>query len=142
MLTLEYVKEHIKEIEQDGFFDNRWTKRFLDFLPYEEWSKYGFKASDNFDKENYTPKEWTEENVINQLKEDVDFAINKASNHRGISAGLMNDVLKAWCIVLENGLEDTEYGWYGDKLIIALNNKYDFGFDTDSEFDQEFYEEW
>ena len=31
MLSLEYMKEHIKDIEQDDFLDSRWTKRILDF---------------------------------------------------------------------------------------------------------------
>ena len=142
MLSLEYMKEHIKDIELDKFFDQRWTKRILDFLPYEEWEQYGFKANDDFDPSTYKPKEWNEENLMEQLKEDVDFAIEKATNHRGISASLMNDVLISWCIVLENGLENTAYGWYGDKLIIALNEKYNLGYDTDKLFDGGFYENW
>lgn len=142
MLSLEYIKEHIKDIEQDGFLDSRWTKRILDFLPYEEWEKYGFKPSENFDPSTYKPKEWTEENLMDQLKKDVDFAIDKATNHRGISAGLMNDVLMSWCIVLENGLENTEYGYYGDKLIKALNEKYNLGYNMDEIFDEDFYGDW
>ena len=142
MLSLEYIKEHIKDIEQDKFLDQRWTKRILDFLPCEEWEKYGFRATEDFDPSTYTPKKWNEENLMDQLKEDVEFAIEKATNHRGISAGLMNDVLISWCIVLENGLENTEYGWYGDKLIKALNEKYNLGFDLESKFDKDFYENW
>ena len=142
MLSLEYIKEHIKDIEQDKFLDTRWTKRILDFLPYEEWEKYGFKPSENFDPSTYKPKEWTEENLMDQLKKDVDFAIDKATNHRGISASLMNDVLRSWCIVLENGLENTEYGWYGDKLIKALNEKYNLGYNMDEIFDEDFYGDW
>ena len=142
MLSLEYMKEHLKDIEQDKFLDQKWTKRVLDFLPYEEWEQYGFKASDDFDPSTYKPKEWTEENLMEQLKEDVDFAIEKAINHRGISASLMNDVLISWCIVLENGLENTGYGWYGDKLIRALNEKYNLGYDMDKIFDGGFYEKF
>ena len=142
MLSLEYIKEHIKDIEQDKFLDTRWTKRILDFLPYEEWEQYGFKPGKDFDPSTYKPKEWTEENLMDQLKEDVDFAIDKATNHRGISASLMNDVLISWCIVLENGLENTPYGWYGDKLIKALNEKYNLGYNMDEIFDEEFYEDW
>ncbi len=142
MLSLEYMKEHIKDIEQDKFLDTRWTTRMMQFMPYEEWEKYGFKASEDFDPSTYKPKEWTEENLMEQLKEDVDFAIEKATNHRGISASLMNDVLISWCIVLENGLENTGYGWYGDKLIIALNEKYNLGYNMDEIFDGSFYERW
>jgi hypothetical protein len=113
MKTLDYVKEHINEIEQDKLLDRRFTKRFIDFIPTTEWELFGYKYTGN---EEYIPKEWTEENVLAQLKDDVEFAIEKATNHRGISASLMNGVLISWCIVLENGLENTDYGWYGDEL--------------------------
>lgn len=142
MLSLEYMKEHIKDIEQDQVLCAGWTKRMMQFMPYEELEKYGYKLSEDIDPSTYKPKEWTEENLMDQLKEDVDFAIEKAINHRGISAGLMNDVLISWCIVLENGLENTPYGWYGDKLIKALNEKYNLGYNMDKIFDKEFYKEW
>ena len=140
MKTLEYVKEHIDEIEQDGFFDRRWTKRFLDFLPVEEWEEYGFKYTGE-DKGVSKPKEWTEENVLAQLKEDVEFGVEKAENHRGISASLMYAVVQAWCIILENGLKDTDYGYYGDKLFKAVDKLYNFGL-TDGHFEEDFYKEW
>ena len=139
MKTLEYVKEHIDEIELDEFLDKRFTKRFIDFIPSNEWEKYGYKY---VGKKEYVPKEWTEENILAQLRDDVEFAIEKATNHRGISAGLMNDVLKSWCIVLENGLENTDYGWYGDKLIKAIDEYYGFGLVTDKTFDDSFYKKW
>ena len=48
MKSLEYVKEHISEIEKD-ILDTRFTKRFIDFLPTTEWEKYGYKyAGRNF----------------------------------------------------------------------------------------------
>ena len=138
MLTLNEVKNRIEEIEKD-FIDTRFTKRFIDFLPSDEWGKYGYEYTG---KGTYVPKEWTEENVLAQLKDDVEFAIEKATNHRGISASLMNAVLQSWCIVLENGLEDTDYGWYGDKLIKAVDEKYNFGLVTEDTFDGDFYKEW
>ncbi len=101
MKTLEYVKEHIDEFEEDDFLDKRFTKRFVDFLPTEEWEKFGFRYTG---KEAYSPKEWTEENVLAQLKEDVEFGYMKAILERGISAELMAMVVNAWCKVLENGL--------------------------------------
>ena len=101
MKTLEYVKEHIDEFEEDDFLDKRFTKRFVDFLPAEEWGQYGFRYTG---EEAYSPKEWTEENVLAQLKEDVEFGYMKAILERGISAELMAMVVNAWCKVLENGL--------------------------------------
>lgn len=138
MKTLEYVKEHINEIEQDNLIDSRFTKRFIDFVPVKEWDKYGYKFTG---KTEPKPKEWTEENILAQLKKDVEFGIEKAENHRGISASLMYAVVQSWCIVLENGLENTEYGWYGDKLFKAVDRLYGFGL-TEGHFDNGFYEEW
>lgn len=139
MKSLEYVKEHIDgEIEKD-ILDTRFTKRFIDFLPATEWEKFGYKYTG---KKEYVPKEWTEENILAQLRDDTEFAIEKALNHRGISASLMNAVLTSWCIVLENGLENTEYGWYGDELIKAVDKLYGFGLVTDKTFDEEFYKKW
>lgn len=138
MKTLDYVKEHIGEIEQD-LLDQRFTKRFIDFLPSAEWEKYGYEY---VGEGEYIPNEWTEKNILQQLKSDTEFAIEKATNHRGISASLMNSVLISWCIVLENGLENTDYGWYGDKLIKKIDELYGFGLIDDDTFDSSFYSEW
>lgn len=110
MKSLEYVKEHYNEFEEDDFLDKRWTKRFIDFLPTDEWGKYGFSYAG---QEPYVPKEWTYENILEQLKEDVMFGYEKAVNERGISSELMAMVVNAWCKVLENGLNlNGDDGWY------------------------------
>lgn len=110
MKSLEYVKSHIEEFEEDNFLDRRWTKRFVDFIPVSEWEKYGFR----FTGEHEPPVvEWTEENILNQLKEDVEFGWGKAMNERGISSELMAMVVRSWCKVLENGLAISgDDGWY------------------------------
>lgn len=131
MLTLDYVKEHIDEIEYDDFCDRRFTKRLCGFLSPDDWKEFGFIYTGEGE---FKAKEWTEENIINQLKVDLEFAIEKATNQRGISASLMYDVLRSWCKVLENGLEDTEYGWYGDKLIKAIDEYYSCGLYVEDEF--------
>lgn len=113
MKSLEYVKSHINEFEEDDFLDRRWTKRFIDFVPVSEWKDYGFKVSDGYDPSDIKVKEWTEENILEQLKWDVEFGYEKAVDERGISSELMAMVVNAWCKVLENGLNlDGNDGWY------------------------------
>lgn len=114
MKTLEYVKEHHSEFEHDNFCDRRWTKRFIDFLPAEEWEKYGFRPTDYLDREKYQPKEWTEANILEQLKKDVEFGYEKSVGERGISSELMAMVVRSWCEILENGLALSDYddGYY------------------------------
>lgn len=110
MIEINYVKEHIDEFEKDNFIDRRFTKRFIDFLPTSEWRQFGFEYKGETE---YTPKEWTEENVLSQLREDVEFGYEKAINERGISSELMAMVVNAWCKVLENGLNlDGDDGYY------------------------------
>ena len=140
MLSLEYVKEHIKEIERDDMLDRRFTKRLIDFVPVEEWKDFGFKFTGD---EPPTPKEWTEENIMDQLKSDVEFGIEKATNHRGISAELMTMVCASWLDVLENETIDRSiYGWYGSALFKAIDKEYNFGLVDEDTFNSSFYEEW
>ena len=122
MKTLEYVKSHINEFEEDASLDRRWTKRFIDFVPVTEWERYGFKYTG---EGNRKPKEWTEANIIEQMKKDVDFGFEKAVGERGISAELMAMVVNAWCKVLENGLNlDGNDGLYHIKQFRVVDHAY------------------
>ena len=102
MKSLDYVKNHIDEFEKDDFVDRRFTRRFLQFIPTDEWETFGFRYTGT---EPYVPKEWTEENILAQLRDDVEFGYEKAMNERGISSELMAMVVEAWCNVLDNGLD-------------------------------------
>lgn len=122
MKTLEYVKEHYDEFEEDQFLDIRWTNRFLDFVPASEWEQFGFRYTG---EEEFVPKEWTEENILEQLKRDVEFGFEKAEDERGISSELMARVVNAWCKVLENGLNlDGNDGWYHRKQFTTVAKFY------------------
>lgn len=110
MKTLEYVKEHYDEFEKDRLLDSRWTKRFLAFLPTEEFEDYGYRYTGDVER---TPIEWTEENILEQLKQDVEFGFEKCCDERGISSELMAMVVNSWCKILENGLNlEGDDGWY------------------------------
>lgn len=127
MKTLEYVKENYSEFEKDTFLDRRFTKRFIDFLPVSEWESYGFK----YTGESFEPKEWNEENVLEQLKKDVFFGYDKAICERGISSELMAMVVDSWCKVLENGLDlDGDDGYYHIKQFEVVAEHY--GWDLDN----------
>lgn len=122
MYDINYIKEHISEFEEDNFLDRRFTKRFIDFLPTSEWEKFGFRYTG---EDEYMPKEWTEENIITQLKEDVQFGYEKAINKRGISSELMAMVVNAWCKVLQNGLNlNGNDGWYHMKQFTTVAEHY------------------
>lgn len=141
MKTLEYVKNNIDDFERDDLCDRRFTKRFLDFIDESEWEKFGFRRKEGAEPKK--PKEWTEENVLRQLKDDVDFGVEKALNHRGISSGLMAMVCLSWLDVLEDEDIDRDlYGWYGSELFKAIDKKYGFGIIAEDTFSGDFYKEW
>ena len=122
MYDITYVKDHINEFEEDNFFDRRFTKRFIDFLPTTEWEKFGFRYTG---EDEYVPKEWTEENILAQLKRDVEFGYEKAVDERGISSELMAVVVNAWCKILQNGLNlNGNDGYYHIKQFTTVAKHY------------------
>ena len=129
MYDIDYVKEHINEFEEDDFIDSRFTKRFMKFLPTSEWSKFGFEYAGEGE---YVPKDWTEENILAQLKADVKFGYEKAVCERGISSELMAMVVNAWCKILQNGLNlDGNDGYYHIKQFTTVAKHY--GWELESE---------
>lgn len=121
--------------------DDRFGSRLCEFLTEEQMEKIGFKLTEP--NPNRTVLEWTRENVLNQLKDDVGFGFEKALRRRGISANLMFLVVDRWNKVLEEGLEDYDsdtddgYRYYGLPLFKATAVKYGWdnpiGDDTGSE---------
>lgn len=109
--------------EYETFLDDRFGRRFADFLTDEQMLKIGYEVKDEF-KGKRKIKKWTEENVIAQFAEDLKFGWEKCCNKRGISSELMANVVQTWCKVLENGLENIEYGWYGDNVFKTVAEKY------------------
>ena len=108
------------------YIDDRFGSRFIEFLTITEMESIGIKLKDEY-KENWQPKEWTEENIINQLKEDIKFGIEKAEDERGISSSLMFEVVKSWLRVLED--EETlkyfeDYYGYGLNGFYSARSKY------------------
>lgn len=100
--------------------DDRFGSRFIDFLTIEEMEIIGFELKDEY-KKDWQPKGWNEENIIEQLKEDIEFGIKKAEDERGISSSLMFEVVKSWLKVLEDK-ETLEY--FEDYYDYGLNGFY------------------
>ena len=121
------IEEIIKNYENyETSIEDRFGRRLCQFLTREQMVKIGFELGGNVD---HIPKEWTRENIINQLKSDVEFGFEKALDKRGISSSLMFGVVMSWNKVLEEGLEDWDednYRYYGLPLFKATALKYGF----------------
>ena len=122
MKTINEILENYEEYET--FMVDRFGVRLCNFLTVEQAEKIGFSFKEEY-KDKHVPKEWTEENIIEQLKKDILFGWEKACDERGISSNLMYEVVKTWCKVLENEYEDfDDYGPYGKPLFKAVARKY------------------
>lgn len=122
MKTLEEIMEQYKSETLDG----RDLYRLAQFIPEKDLKKFGLELKDGH-KEKHKEIPFTKENILIQLKEDVEFGFEKALNKRGISAGLMAEVVMMWNWILEEGLENfEEYAKYGLPLFKATALKYGF----------------
>lgn len=103
--------------------DGRDYYRLANFFPVDQWELFGLSL-----KEGSTPsepEEWTRENILKHLESDLDFAFEKAINHRGISSSLMHNVILMWMWVLDDELCGyTRYNPYGTPLYEKIADKY------------------
>lgn len=122
MKTLNQVMEQYTS----GTIDGRDISRLADFIPEHSLVRFGITLKEEF-VGKHVAKDFTRENVLAQLREDVAFGFEKALNKRGISAGCMHGVVMMWNWVLEEGLEGfDEYAQYGLPLFKATAVKYGF----------------
>lgn len=99
MKTLEQIAKDYKSETIDG----RDLHRLCQFIPFEMVSDFGLELKPGTTKEIWEAdlKEFTKDNILIQLKKDVEFGFEKALNKRGISAGLMANVVQMWNWILE-----------------------------------------
>lgn len=92
MLTKDYVIEHYNDFESRPF--NRLGTRLAQFCTKEELKKLNIFTDESIKEwDDSKVKDWTEENIIEQLRKDVEFGFEKALNQRGISASIMFDIV-------------------------------------------------
>ena len=143
MKTLESILENYGKYET--CLEDRLGRRLCQFLTVEQMNKIGFGFDNEESKANHKPIPFTRENILKQLEQDVAFGFEKALDKRGLSSGMMFDVVMAWNRILEEGLEDWDednYKMYGLPLFKATAVKY--GFDNpigDDNGDEDFYNE-
>lgn len=106
--------------------DNRDLHRLAEFFPEDQLKDIGVEVKPE-SVGTWKHKEFTRENVIEQLKEDVAFGFEKALNKRGISSSFMHSCVKMWNWILEEGLENfDDYEMYGLPTFKATAIKYGF----------------
>lgn len=124
MLTKDQILEAVKNGRTSEALDGRDYQRLAVFFDADQLPIFGLALKDGVD---WKAKEFTRENVLAQLREDVDFGFEKALDQRGISASLMHSVVQMWMWVLEDDLQHMDdYAQYGLPLFKQIAVKYGF----------------
>lgn len=122
MKSLTEVLDNFKSVT----FDNRDAYRLMLFCPEDQLHKLDLELNDEY-KGRHEAIEFTEENILRQLREDVEFGFEKALGQRALSADMMYAVVCMWLDVLEDDEIDREqYNMYGLPLFKAVAVKYGF----------------
>jgi len=127
MLTIKQVLRNAADRDRDAceLIDARDFARLAAFIPYDKWEVLGLELREDADPPESLP--WTEENILAQLEGDLAFAFEKALDQRGLSAGMMYEVVLMWMWVLEDDLQShVAYAMYGLPLYKAVAVKYGF----------------
>lgn len=151
MRTLDEILSNYKS----NCLDGRDIYRLWAFIPWDVAKNYPdflntikeeYRNEEAWNSEIYE-KEYTRENIIDQLRSDVAFGFQKALDRRGISSSLMFEVVKMWNWVLNEDDElanwsDNNYAMYGLPLFKATAVKYGFPNEIgDDEGDESWYNE-
>lgn len=125
MKTQQDVLEAVKNGKKSECLDGRDFVRLSAFFDASALPTLGLVLKEGADWPE--PKAWTEENIKEQLKHDVEFGFEKALDKRGLSAGSMYEVVKMWMWILDDPLQYNEdYAQYGLPLFKAVAVKYGF----------------
>lgn len=126
MKTLDQILQY-KSGPNCSVVDGRDITRLGCFIPVEHWPAFGLGPREGVDPSTIVAEELTRENMLKHLESDLAFAFDKALSKRGISASLMQDVIKMWMWVLDDELADhDEYAMYGLPLLKKVAVKYGF----------------
>ena len=151
MRTLDEILTNYKS----NCLDGRDTYRLWVFIPWDVAKNYPdflnnvveeYRNEEMWMSKIYV-KPYTRENILEQLRSDVAFGFQKALDRRGISSGLMLEVVKMRNWVLNEDEElanwsNDNYAMYGLPLFKATAVKYGFHNPIgDDSGDESWYEE-
>lgn len=105
--------------------DGRDNGRFCEFITMAQAAEIGWEPVAGMNEEKWgEPKEWSPANLLDMLKDDVIFGLQKARNQRGLSSGMMFKCVNMWCHFLENGLQEDTYDNYALDFFLKVADHY------------------
>ncbi len=136
MKTATEIEQHLKAAASEDFFGFE-TGTLIDYLDFDRAKPY---LNDDATPEKWKTLALTPETVIEEMREYMDFAIDKAENHRGLSAGRSITRFRAWLWLLgDDEMEqfadaDENYKNYGAPILLKICHKYRFNFSMSQAF--------
>jgi len=105
--------------------DGRDNGRFCDFITMAQAAEIGWEPVEGMDEEKWgEPEEWSPAKLLDRLKEDVIFGLQKARGRRGLSSEMMFKCVNMWCHFLENGLHEDYYEDYALDFFLKVADHY------------------
>jgi len=133
--TIEEIKQRINKISELDLFGI--SADLIVYLPYEHAKEF---IKPEVTEEQYNKefkKSYTKENIIKEIRDYMSFALGKAENHRGISAGRSIEHFCAWLWLLKDhellafAEDDYNYENYGCPILKKICEKYDIQYPDD-----------
>jgi hypothetical protein len=136
MRTPQEIVDRIKKVQPDDMFGFQ-LGDLLPYLPWEQAKEFlNEEGKKEFEGGKWKYEEPTKENITKVVREYMEFALGKAENHRGLSAGRSIEHFKAWIWLL--GDEDygainwDEYENYGAPILRQVCERYGIPFPMDN----------
>jgi len=123
MKTLDQAMDFMKTWEPS--LDGRDHGRFCAYITMAQSEAMGWEPVEGMTEEKWgEPKEWSPANILEDLKKDVFFGLEKAQHQRGISSGMMFRCVNMWCHLLENDLQEDTYDNYALDFFLKVMQNY------------------
>lgn len=132
--TDDEILAHMKEVGKDDFFGTE-AETLVAFLSYETAKK------NKITRATVTKEEWDNARSIDPIKEMrdyLDFAVEKAENHRGLSSMRSISHMRAWAWMagddeLLKVIDTGDYKNYGAPILKAIARKVGYRWPTRDE---------
>lgn len=128
MRTQEQILDRIKEIKEEDFFGFA-TGVLVGYLDFEHAKPF---LKDEVTKDQWKPSTTVSNYIVEEMKDYMHFAWEKALNHRGLSAGRSVQKMETWLWMIEDDellefiKEDGNYSPYGGPILKKICEKYKF----------------
>lgn len=122
--TEEDIIKRMESIKNDDFFGTIRTD-LLEFLSFDAARPY-LKPEVTHEKWGEIQRTPTKEGVMSRMQEYMDFALEKAKHHRGLSASRSIDHYRAWIWLLgeDDQIHWERWGQYGCGVLKQIGEKY------------------